>query len=174
MPVGLGPCSQCVDIQARHQEGNKCWGTFPSQWHLQGDNSLKCAQSAYKLSQFDGYYTTPQTNSLGVQDIADNQSSIQASEDSINSSLRWPAKEPNNGVNVPNAASVSRGGNSAASTSSYTSQQQQQLQQTGTGGSRIFDIGITSAPTPIQHQYYTDDPTSGHNTYLSIFSRPFL
>lgn len=155
MPVGLGPCSQCIDIQARHQEGNKCWGTFESDWYLQGDQSMKCVQNTNILTEFGGYYTNPQSNDVGVQDIADNPAAITATQGDISSTLRWPAQEPNNGVNVPSgsyrgAPPVFRGDN------------------TGGGGGYVATSSVM-APTPM-------GGSSGGSSMpsLSFFSRPFL
>lgn len=89
MPVGLGPCSQAIKIFGRHQEGNKCWGTFPSQWFLQGDSSLQCTD-AYNLTQFVGYYTSPQSNLVSTQEVANTPIGVSTAQGSINSSLRNP------------------------------------------------------------------------------------
>ena len=96
MPIGLGPCSQATEIYGRHQEGNKCWGTFPSQWYLQGDSSMQCTD-AYNLSQFTGYFTSPQSNLVATQDVPDTPIGMATAQSSINSSLRNPTAGSING-----------------------------------------------------------------------------
>lgn len=156
MPVGLGPCSQCIDIQARHQEGNKCWGTFQSDWYLQGDQSMKCVQNTNVLTEFGGYYTNPQTNDVNVQDIANNPAAITATQEDISSTLRWPAQEPNNGVNVPYKAS----------SSSKIAQMPSQRGAGGSGGGYVATSSVR-APAPMMGG-------SSSVMDLSFFSRPFL
>lgn len=89
VPVGLGPCSKAVHILQRHQEGGYCWGAFQSQWLNQGDTSVKCVNQS-NLSQFDGYYTYPQSNISTTQDVEDNPVSLEQTQMGINNSLRNP------------------------------------------------------------------------------------
>lgn len=144
MPVGLGPCSQCIDIQQRHQEGDRCWGTFQSNWFLQGDTSLKCAQNAYHLQQFDGYYTGPQSDTVYVQDVQDDGASVAAAQSGIDSSLRAPVTPASSGVNVPSTGGVGYSG-----------------QQTSTQQSEGY------VATGVQYP-------SSQQRGLSYFSRPFF
>lgn len=133
MPVGLGPCSKCVDIVQRHHEGDRCWGTFESQWHLQGDTSMQCVQSSYNLTRFDGYYTSPQSDVVHVQDVLDDGASVATAQRSINKSLRWPDQHSKTGINVPGAST------GAPSAPGYTT--------TGFSGSPMFsNTGSISSP----------------------------
>ncbi len=106
MPIGLGPCSQAIEIYGRHQD--KCWGSFPSQWHLQGDTSMSCTNE-YNLTQFTGYYTGPQSNFVTTQGIANNPTSLMATQSSINSSLRNPTSSmtTQSSINTPGTSNPS-------------------------------------------------------------------
>lgn len=58
---GLGPCSQAITVDARHQ--NQCWGTFPSQWVNQTDSSAHCIWES-KLDDLQAMYSYPRTNQV--------------------------------------------------------------------------------------------------------------
>lgn len=103
MPIGLGPCSKAIEIYGRHQD--KCWGSFPSQWHLQGDTSMSCTHE-YNLDQFTGYYTGPQTNLVSTQSVPPTQESMMATQSTINASLRNPTIGSNGSSCSCNTSSV--------------------------------------------------------------------
>lgn len=147
MPVGLGPCSKCVDIQQRHHEGDRCWGTFESQWHLQGDTSMQCVQSSYNLNRFDGYYTSPQSDVVHIQDVLDDGASVAAAQRSINKSLRWPDAHSRTGINVPGETKSMPTSIASPMASGYVAQQQSMpMGKLGGGGpSTIFSDTMWSS-----------------------------
>lgn len=166
MPVGLGPCSRCVDIQRRHQDGDRCWGTFPTQWHLQGDTSLQCVQSSYHVPRLEGYYTTPQSNHVYSQDVQDDDKSVARAQAGIYDSLQWPVGPGNDSVNV----AAQEGASDAAWMSIFSGRQEQHQQEYYDGSSSSGYVA--TAP------YGNSGSSSSSNVLvtggLSSFMRPFF
>lgn len=85
MSFGLGPCSQMLKIDGRHE--NMCWGMMPSQWNLQKDTNLACLRES-RLDNIEAYYTEPRTNEYAVYRHATPNNVAQVSEAALPCSSR--------------------------------------------------------------------------------------